>query len=350
MSRFCAAAAVYRIERSRAIAASVEKRIWRMLTDGTPVVVTSHRDLDGDGVGAALALWHGLRNAGVRCAQYYEPPVPAAFEFLPGLNKRVGLEKLPKRFHLVVLDCGGLSRVGALARHAGRAERIINIDHHRTSEKFGDVNLIERQVSSCGELIFRVLQAGKAKLTKPIAQCLYTAILTDTGSFSYSNTTAEALQICARLVKVGVKPWELSEQVYGSPCGAVVRLKGLTLGTLKLEANGRVATMEITKQMFRRTSTRPVDTQGFADLPISIEGVQASALLKEIIDGGKVRYVKMSLRSRPCRNAVDVCSVAEAFGGGGHRHAAGCEFYGSLRAARRGVLAEIRRRLRPAAR
>jgi len=329
----------------KAIGTDIERQIWDLLTDGTPVVVTSHVNLDGDGVGGALALWHALRGVGIECVQHYEAPMPSVFEFLPGLDERAGLDGLPERFHLAVIDCGDLARTGQLAGERDRAERIVNIDHHRTNYEFGHINYVDRDVSSSGELIYRILQAGGVPMTSEIAHCLYVAILTDTGGFAYSNTTPEALDICARLFRAGVRPWTLYEQLYGSPAESVVRLKGLTLGTLKLEADGRIATMQITDEMFRSTGTRPVDTQGFADLPISIANVEASALLKEIAEGGKVQYVKASLRSRPGERSVDMCSVAEAFGGGGHRHAAGCEFESTLAEAREALLGEIKRQL-----
>ena len=336
-------------ERSGTIAASIEKRIWNLVTDGTPVVVTSHVNLDGDGVGAVLALWHGLRSVGVECVQYHEPPMPSVFEFLPGLDRRVkNVRRLPKRFHLVAVDSGTLDRTGALAEKASQAVRIVNIDHHRTNDRFGHINYVVRDASSSGELIYKVLEAGGVPLTPEISLCLYTAIVTDTGRFSYSNTTREAFEICGRLMKAGVCPWELCERLFGSPPDAVVRLMGLTLGTLKLDAGGRVATMEITDKMFRQTGTHPVDTQGFADMAIAVQGVAASALLKEITERGRLKYVKMSLRSRPGDGSVDVCAVAETFCGGGHRHAAGCEFYGTLAQARKAVVAELRRHLRKA--
>ena len=132
-------------ERNSAITASISMQVWRALTDGTPVVITSHQDLDGDGIGASLALWHALRWAGVRCAQIFESPVPAVFEFLSGLDQRAGsVDELPDRFHLAVVDCSSLSRIGSLARHMDRVDRIVNIDHHVSNDLFGHVNYVER--------------------------------------------------------------------------------------------------------------------------------------------------------------------------------------------------------------
>jgi len=330
------------------IETGVKAQIWDVLTDGMPVVVTSHERLDGDAVGAALALWHGLRQAGVACAQVYEPPVPAVFGFLPGLDGQVELpEGLPERFHLVVVDCASLDRVGRLAGYAGRAVTTINIDHHLTNDAFGDINYVRPDASPSGELVYRILASAGAPIDADIAQCLYTAILTDTGRFSYANTTATVLEVCGRLLEAGVRPWEVSAKLYDSPPEQLVRLKGATLSTLQLAADGRIATMQITEQMFRDCGARSIDTQGFSDLPLAVAGVKASALLKEITPEGRPPYVKVSLRSRASSDDVDVCAVAEAFGGGGHRRAAGCEFTCALAEARAVVVERLCRRLDP---
>ena len=312
------------------------------------MVVTSHERLDGDAVGAALALWHGLRQAGAACIQVYEPPVPAVFGFLPGLDGQVELpEGLPERFHLAVVDCASLDRVGRLAGYADRAVKTVNIDHHLTNASFGDLNYVRHDASSSGELVYRILAAGSAAIDADIAQCLYTAILTDTGRFSYTNTTAAALEICSRLLKAGARPWEVSERLYGSHPEQLVRLKAATLSTLQLEADGRIATMQITEQMLRDCGARSIDTQGFSDLPMAVAGVEASALLKEITPEGRPPYVKVSLRSRASSDGVDVCAVAAAFGGGGHRRAAGCEFTCGIAEARAAVVERLRRSLAP---
>jgi phosphoesterase RecJ-like protein len=330
-------------------AGSPESRIWEVLTDGTPVVVTSHVRLDGDAIGAALALWHGLRSEGVSAHLRLEPPLPSVFDFLPGLGERIrSFDTLPARFHLVVVDCGSLTRIGQLAEYADRAVDIINIDHHRTREDFGDHHLVCEKVSSSGELVYGVLQTAGVEITREIALAIYVAILTDTGGFSYGNTTKSAFEICARLVDAGASPWRIAERIFYSPPASVVRLKGLAIGTLRLEDDGRIATCQITRETFDQTGTRPVDTQGFADIPISVEGVEATALLKELSPEHDPYYVKVSLRSRASVDSVDVSDVAESFGGGGHRHAAGCELEGPLETARQRVVQTLRRRLEAA--
>lgn len=325
----------------------VNARIWDVLTEGSPVVLTSHVRLDGDGLGSSLALWHGLRRAGIRAEVTFPPPVPGVFHYLTGVDERLtDLEtELPDRFHLVVIDCGSLGRIGELSEYADRADTIVNIDHHSTHDLFGDVNLIDEQTSSSGELVFGVLNQAEVELTPAIAQCLYTAIMTDTGRFSYSNTTRSAFHICGQLVEAGANPSELSERIYYSPPAEVVRLRGCAINSLQLEADGRIATCQLTRETFARTGTQPVDTQGFADIPIAVKGVEGSALLKELSPEHNPEYVKVSLRSRASTDTVNVCEVAENFGGGGHRHAAGCELEGPIEEARERVVQVIRDQL-----
>ena len=321
-------------------------QVWETLTDGTPVVVTSHEHLDGDGIGGTLALWHALRGAGVRCAHIFESPVPAVFEFLSGIEQRAAsVDELPERFHLAVVDCSSLDRIGSLAGHTDRVDRIVNIDHHATNSLFGHVNYVERDVSSCGELVYRTIEAGRAPITKEIADCLFTAILTDTGRFCYANSTMQCFEICAGLVRAGARPYELADKIYYSPPPAVVRLHGLAMSSLRLEDDGRLATMQITEEMFRQTGTRAADTQGFADIPVFVKGVDVSVLLKELPAESGCRGIKVSLRSRPGDDGVDVCAVAQDFGGGGHRHAAGFEVEAPLAEARSAVVERLRREL-----
>jgi len=331
---------IRRKKEKKAIELTTEQQIWQSLTDGAPVVLTSHERLDGDGLGSALALWHALRDYKVPCYQVYEPPLPAVFGFLPGVEEaRQDCGDLPERFILVVVDCTSLSRTGAIAQELSGKGKVINIDHHLTNEFFGDLNLVRHTASSCGELAYGILEQAGVPISPQIAECLYAAILTDTGRFSFHNTTAEALRICGELVRAGADPATLSEKIYSSPSAAQVMLQGMVMETLRLAEGGKVAIMKITEEMFRRTGVGPVDTQGFADLPACIKGVQVGVLLKEMPG---CDFIKVSLRSR---DQVDVCEVARHFAGGGHVHAAGCEVKSSIEQTEKAVLEVIRSQL-----
>ena len=315
--------------------------IWDALTDGLPAVITSHVRLDGDGVGCALALCHALRGKGVEATVALDPPVPTMFGFLPGMDTvRSGADGLPDHYNLVVIDCGSLERTGDLAPALGGRARTINIDHHDSNASFGDLNYVEGGASSCGEMLFDLLAAGGVPLSLPIAECLLTAVVSDTGQFSHQDTTPAAYAVAGRCVEAGARPHVVVRQLFCPPTPAQMRLRAMAMGTLRFHCEEQVSTMEVTNEMFRRTGLAPIDTEGFAEMAIGIQGLEAAALLKEMPG---CEYIKVSMRSR---EYVDVAAVAGAFGGGGHKHAAGCEIYDSLEAARGAIVAALERRVR----
>lgn len=320
---------------------AVEEQIWQTLTDGTPVVLTSHQGLDPDGLGSALGLWHVLRQEDVACRQVYPPPLPKAYSFLPGVEEaHYSADSLPERFNLVMIDCGAFSRVADLAEDFRSAEKIINIDHHATNDYFGDLCLVEENASSCGELVHRIIEHAGASVTKKAAECIYAAILSDTGKFTYHNTNAEVFRICHKLVLAGAHPTKMANLIYASPTLPEVRLKAEAVRTLKFHDDGKIGLMRITTDMFHDVGLSPVDCHGFADIPASVRGVEVGVLLKEMPDED---YVDVSMRSR---DHVDVCKVAGAFGGGGHRHAAGCEIVADLDEAEEMLVETIRRQFK----
>ena len=324
-------------------AASVCAQIWEALTDGGLVVVTSHERLDGDGVGSALALCHALRGRGVEVRAFFQPPTPPMFDFLPGMDCCCrDARLLPDSYTLAVLDCGALSRVGDQADLlAAGSTRTINIDHHGSNDLFGDITYVDAQASSSGEMIYGLLKGAGVPLTAEIAECLYAAIVTDTGQFAHQGTTPAALRICAECMAAGVAPHTLVARLFRSPTAEQVKLRSLAVGTLEFHDHGRLATMLITGEMFARTGLGLIDTEGFAEVPIGIQGVTASALLKQMPGSD---YIKVSMRSR---DPVDVCAVARKFGGGGHVHAAGCEIEDTLENAREAIVKQLETQLDP---
>jgi len=319
---------------------AIEEQIWQTLTDGTPVVLTSHQGLDPDGLGSALGLWHALRTQNVPCYQLYPPPLPEAYDFLPGVEEaRYSADALPGDFNLVMIDCGAFDRVGDLAGPFERANTLINIDHHATNDYFGDLCLVEENASSCGELVYRIIEIAGVPVTKDAAECIYAAILSDTGKFTYHNTNAEVFRICHKLVLAGTNPTKMANRIYASPTLAEVRLKAEAVKTLDFKDEGKIGLMRITEEMFRNVGLDPVDCHGFADIPASVRGVEVGVLLKEMPEED---YIDISLRSR---DHVDVCQVAGTFGGGGHRHAAGCEIVADLDEAQEMLVQTIRRQI-----
>jgi phosphoesterase RecJ-like protein len=319
---------------------AVHAALWDLLTDGLPAVLTSHVRLDGDGIGSTLALSRALALNGVDARTVLDLPVPAMFAFLPGVEAIEGsVEGLPDYYNMVVVDCGSIDRAAAVARRPQGRARIANLDHHDSNTFFGDVNYVDARASSCGEMVHALLEWAGVPLDRQMADCLFTAIVTDTGRFSHRNTTPEALRACGACVGAGARPDLLVRRLFACPSPAQTRLKQMALATLCFHLRGRVATMRISTEMLSAAGLQPADTEGFSDIPIDIQGVEASALLKQAPD---VDYIKVSMRST---DTADVGAVARAFGGGGHRHAAGFEFRGTLDEAEEIVLSALKRSL-----
>jgi phosphoesterase RecJ-like protein len=316
------------------------KRIWSTLTDGTPVVVTTHRMADGDAIGSVLALWHGLKHCGVDAYALFEPPVKPELLFLEGAGQRVeALDGLPDRYHLAVLDAGDFERIGAWHEGLSGRDQTICIDHHASTEDFGDLCLASVDASSTGELVYLLLRVAQQSITPGMAECLYTAVVTDTGQFAFENTTPVCMEACGEFLRLGVDSAALADRLFHSQTEAQFRLRRLAMGTLQTSHGGQVASVYISREMFRRTGLHPIHTDRFANIPLHIDGVLAGVLLKQMPGDGKI---KVSLRSRP---PVDVCAVAEQFDGGGHVRAAGCRMEGTIEDVRRAIVECIERQL-----
>jgi phosphoesterase RecJ-like protein len=300
------------------------------------VLITSHAAPDGDAIGSELGLAELAAALNVATVIVNHDPVPAALAFLPGLEAVTVLPALPdgleQDFDLaVVLECPGLDRPG----FAG-LERlpIVNIDHHLENDRYGEVNYVDEDAPAVGEMVLAMAEAAGVTVTATMATNLYTALVTDTGDFRYSNTTPRAFTAAERLVRAGARPHRIAEALWEHVPVRVVRLTADLLATLELLADGRVALVWADRAMLERTGAHPEDTENLINLPRSIDGVRVAVMLKAFKDGA----VRVSLRSR---DDTDVQAVARRFGGGGHRNAAGCTVPGSLETARAAVLAAV---------
>ena len=282
------------------------------------VTIFIHKSPDGDALGSALALAMVLEARDKEVVIYCWDDVPYFYRFLPQWQrvKRVRSQEEVVFHPLVVgLDSSDLGRLPFL--ESKPPGRVINIDHHPTNTRWGDVNLVEPQVSATGEVVLRLLEMWGVDITPDVATCLYTAIFTDTGGFRFSNTTETSLLACYNLVKRGARPYEIATEVYESYSPGRMRLLGLALNTLSMADDGRIAWILVTRDMMDSTGTGPEDTEEFVNFPKSIKGVEVALLFRETERG-----VKVSLRSK---GRVDVAAIAFSLGGGGHKAAAGCD-------------------------
>ena len=300
--------------------------------DAYRILLTCHRNPDGDAIGSELALAELAGRIGVDAAIVNRDATPANLALLPGADRIVVADTLPEDFPdgfdlVVTVECPGLDRAGleGLARLP-----ILNIDHHPANPAYGVVNYLDETSPAVGEMVWRMYGEIGIVPTPATATNLFTALSTDTGDFRYSNATEQAFRAAAEMVDSGAKPAMVAEMVHGHRSEASVRLLGEVLQSLRIESGGRLAVMTADEEAFRRAKARPEDTEEIVNIPRSIAGVEVVTFLKQFEPG----IVRVSFRSR---GDFDVRKIAAGFGGGGHRNAAGCTITGDLGDAERRV-------------
>lgn len=310
------------------------RKILTEIEAGTSFLVTSHENPDGDAVGSTMALGYFLQGLGKAVTIYYCDPLPDNYRFLPMADKVV--YSIPDQpFDICfVLDAGELKRAGEAICSFGRFGKIINIDHHPYGEKFGDLNLIDSGASATGAIIYRIIKAAGHPIDYNTALCVYTAIVTDTGSFRYSNADPEAFRISGELVELGINPWLVAEKLYESQPRKRLELLALALSTLTVSDGGNFASVTVTLDMYAKTGSSAELTDGFVNYPRSIHGVEVAVLFREV----KHEVFKVGFRSK---GKVNVSALAAAFGGGGHHNAAGCTVFGPLDEVKKNVFSYL---------
>lgn len=297
-------------------------------------LVTTHENPDGDAVGSSLGLARFLMNAGKEVTVHFKDPVPDLYRFLP-LAELV-LDTVPDRSYDVcfVLDVGEFRRAGEAVTTCRTIGSFINIDHHLTRDLFGAINYIDCGAAATGVLIYRIIRASGQTLDHDTALCLYTALLTDTGSFRYSNANPEAFAVAGELIATGLNAWYVTERLYESQPAERLKLLTEALNTLTISPRGDVASLVVTLDMYERTGATAELTDGFVNYPRSIRGVEVAIFLREIEPG----HFKVGFRSK---GKISVALLAELFGGGGHHNAAGCNVVGTLDEVRATVLRRV---------
>jgi phosphoesterase RecJ-like protein len=311
-----------------------KERILELMSKVERVLLLAHRNPDGDTLGSMLALGQYLasnRQVTMVCSD----PVPQLYRFLSGWEQVLTIQEalaLDEKYQLAIaVDASDLGRLGPDAeRLLERAERLVSIDHHATGEPFGDPSWIDSSAAATGELIYELI-AGS--ITPRIATALYTAIITDCGSFRYANTTARTLAIASKLVEAGAEPNRIATIVFETRTLSSLKLLKEALGTLQVDEDGKLGWMELTEKMFQACGAKQGEGEGFVNYVRMIQGVAIAILFHE--NGDKVR---VSLRS----GDLDVGKLAAIFGGGGHMRAAGCELNLPLSEAKQQVLAAAR--------
>lgn len=301
-------------------------------------LITSHINLEGDAVGSQLVMADIVSKMGKRYIIFDNDPIPPSLGFLLDDKKiKTGLDKRDHFDVIIALDCPVVERVGKVGRYFKKAKVVINIDHHISNTNFGDVIWVEPDMSSCGEMLYYLYKGLGLKIDKYAALCMYVAISTDTGYFTYENTNFKTHKIISELIKIGIKPLWVATQLNEKKSMNDLRLLNETLKTLKLHFNNRVATLYTSRKMLKRFNLEPESAEGFVNYARSIKSVDIAIFFLERPD--KMGEVHVSFRSK---GNVDVNKLAALFNGGGHPNASGCVIKGSIAQAKRIVLAKLK--------
>ncbi len=315
--------------------------IHQVFRDHHSFVLISHVRPDGDAIGSQLALGFSLMAAGKNVRLINEDGLPENLTFMAGSEKIELPPSEPLDVEVAIaLDTATKPRLGENALHAAsRAKIWLNIDHHISNPRYGDLNLIDATSPATGQILYQLITALDLPLPAETRDAIYVAVSTDTGSFQYPSTTAKTYEMAADLIHRGLDVGTLNSQTYDNHPYRRVELMRALLNTLELSPDGQIASWELRDQTRCDLALLPEDSEGLIDIIRAIRGVQLAVFFEELVDG----KIRVSMRSKDRR--YNVCEIAAEFGGGGHALAAGIRMTGPLESAKPLVLAAIQRRI-----
>lgn len=315
---------------------STFEEIGAVLRSHNTFAVFSHVRPDGDALGSQLALALSLSKLGKKVMVRNEDGLLEKYSFLPGGEFLQTPQGEPQDFDVAIaLDTATQSRLGTATDLVRSAKIWVNIDHHPSNPRYGDLVYIDATAPATGQILFELITSQQLPMDPAIAENLFVAISTDTGSFQYPNTTARTFEIGAELVKCGVDVGRVSQLLYESYPRRRTELLRELLGTMRFEAGGKIATFSLSLKTTAELGAKPEDNEGLIDHLRAIEGVIVAAFFEELSDG----KVRVSMRSKV--EAVDVGAICQIFGGGGHKLAAGTRVRGTLPEVEERVLKAI---------
>jgi phosphoesterase RecJ-like protein len=296
----------------------IYKQIWDKIQQADNILLIAHINPDGDALGSSLSLYPILKRMGKKVTVFNATkPLPEYLDFLPNFNKVTNV--LPKKIDLTIsFDCGSFDRLGL----EEKPSFLINIDHHISNTNYGDINLIEPNHASTSEVVYDILKANGVDIDKDSALCIYTALVTDTGSFQYESVNDKVFECDADLVRCGVEPDYVAKMLFQRDRLSRLRLLAKAYETIEMCCDGKVAFVEVTKEMMEITGAIKEDTDTIVNSVRALAPVEVACMLREDDEG-----IKISLRSK---NYADVSKVAQKYGGGGHIRAAGATLKGEF--------------------
>jgi phosphoesterase RecJ-like protein len=299
------------------------QQITEVIRSNSSFLLTTHEGPDGDAIGSSLALASFLRKLGKDVTVHSQDPVPDLYAFLPGAD--TVLPHIPDRDYDVsfVLDVGERKRAGKEFCTFTRVAATVNLDHHLSCENFADYNIIDSQAAATGILVYRIAAAYGYVIDLETALCIYAAVITDTGSFRYSNANREAFTVAGEMIECGINAWHVAERLYENQPQKRLELLAKCLPTLEVFKDGLAASVTVTTEMFTACQAGAELTDGFVNYPRSIRGVEVAIFFRQLEE----RKFKVGFRSK---GKVNVAAFSASLGGGGHHNAAGCTVEGSL--------------------
>ncbi|KHD38094.1 1-pyrroline-5-carboxylate dehydrogenase [Clostridium acetobutylicum] len=312
--------------------------IINKIKSSNKIAISFHISPDGDSIGSSLGLLNGLRSIGKETYILSKEVVPESFEFLNFAREIDGnhFEVEDNTDLLITLDCGNIERLNFDTSDMISEDKkytVINIDHHVTNDSFGDLNYINTKAASVGEIVYDLLSRMNISIDRTIAACLYTSILTDTGSFRFSNTTLNTHVVAGNLISTGLDFSEIHRKIFDNKKFEALKLQALVLNDMYLTFNNKLCVMKVTHDFIEKANAEDVDTGDLVSLGLKVNTAEVCMLLKEKDD-----CIKVSLRSK---SYVDVRKIAEKFGGGGHIRAAGLSISSNILDAEKMILSEI---------
>jgi len=303
----------------------------------TSFLIAGHVNPDGDCLGCMCALGIALERLGKRVTMVSPDGVPETYKFLPRSESIVPSVPEDAAFDVAIaVDCEGLDRTGLVEAAMRSCELLIEVDHHPGGRRESAICLVDPSAAATGEIVLRLFKTAGVKIDADIASCLLAAIVTDTGSFRFSNVRPSTFQAAAELTEAGASPSDTARHVYETRSYSSTKLLGLALSTLQTTADGRIAWASITREQMKESSACEAETEGIVNYVLAIQGAQVGLLFRE----GPENTTRVSLRSR---DGLEVSRVARLFGGGGHAMAAGCTVERPLADAQDVVLSAVRK-------
>ncbi len=319
------------------------KRIIEEIRKHKTFCIVGHVRPDGDCIGSEVALAYALRDQGKTVTCWNEDPVPEKLKFLDP-DKIMQRPKRGEEFDCVIAtDCASFERLGKCCDGVQKRKVLINIDHHPSNTRYGDINWVSAKEASTGELIYKLLKSASWSITPQIADCLFTAVSTDTGSFQYPTTKPLTYQTAGELVKRGADLAKICDEVYQSHPLSRVRLLKHLYSKFRLTNNNQIAYLWLKKRDFARAGADTEESEGLIDHIRDIKPVEVACVFEEL----EPQLTRLSLRSK--NGKVNVSEIAMSFGGGGHKAAAGARIEGRPLQVQRQVISAVRKALGAAA-